>query len=223
MSKFHPADLKSMYEEIPCKTNYTGIYDPEYFWDEYGKAYLNTFSSNGKGTGFDLNIQSILSRIQEIKPKTVLEVGCGFGRNFPYIKANLKCVERLVGIELSKTMIDSSCKYFSMFKEKIDVTLIQGDAKSLPFKDNEFDLIFTHVCLTHIPPKFIPQVTKEISRVAKKWIIHIERWNYLYEHPNNHRWSHCLPPYYRDLGWELWENDVINSDHKTNAITFRKF
>ena len=218
MSDFKPTDLKGMYNERPEKENYAGVYNPESFWDEYGKVYISTF--NGK---FDLNTQHLIARIDKTEPESVLEVGCGFGRNLPFVAENVPSIKRLVGVEFSKTMLERSEYYFNAFEKKYSqIELVNANAKELPFKDDEFDTVYSHVCLTHIPPMDISKVTSEISRVAKKWIIHIERFNFLYEHPNNHRWSHCLPPFYLDKGWDLWENDIIHIAHCTNAIVFKK-
>jgi len=84
----------------------------------------------------------------------------------------------------------------------------------------------THVCLTHIPPQFIGQVTSEISRVTKKWIIHMERYAFMYEHPSQHRWSHLIPPFYIDTQkWDLWEcGPVKKNDYTycTKLMVFRR-
>lgn len=218
MSKFQHSDLKGMHEKEPRKDNYTGIYSPEYFWEDCGKVYASTFNEKT----LTLNTKHLISRIKELKVETVLEVGCGFGRNLPYIAENIPHIKRLVGLEFSKTMIKSSKDYFKLFEKNYNIDIVNANVKDIPFKDNEFDLIYTHVCLTHIPPKDIARATSEISRVAKNWIIHFERWKFLNEHPNNHRWSHNLVPHYIDLGWELHENDVINGKHHTNVIVFKK-
>ncbi len=223
MSEFTVKDIKSIMLE-GTKGDYIGIYNPESFWETYGNIYLGLFDN--KEDNFRLNVQPLISRIYNIKPKSILEVGCGFGRNIPFIKGNVPGIERFVGLEFSKTMLDKSEEYFKVFKSDEfnpnEVELINADARDMPFEDNAFDLVYTHVCLTHIPPKYIKQVTEEIARVSKKWIIHFERFNYMYEHPNQHRWSHCLPPFYLCLDWELWEQDIVNKKHFTNAIVFKK-
>ena len=60
--------------------------------------------------------------------------------------------------------------------------------------------------------------------MAKNTIVHIERFNYEYEHPNPHRWSHLLPPFYLDLGWKIHEYDMLtkNPEHNTKALVLRK-
>ena len=197
------------------KTNYGADYVPENFWKDMGRVYplhfMNadkSYQHEGRGK-IELNIPDLLGRLAALEAKTILEVGCGFGRCLPFVSCNVPGIQRLVGLEFSETMIQQSVGYLAnpIYKDKIKI--VQGDARNIPFKDDEFQLIYTHVCLTHIPPEFIPKVTSEISRVAEKYIVHIERFNYPYEHPNPHRWSHMLVPFYLDLGWYVYEYDLV--------------
>jgi len=225
MSEFTPSNISDSYKDKK-RRNYLGEYNPDSFWLEMGKTYLKTFTADPtirEGTDFKLNIRELVARIYHIRPQTVLEVGCGFGRCMPFVKIACKeTVKKVVGIEFSKSMIEDSKLYLQNYPIKDDLEIIHANAKDLPFKDKEFDLTYTHCCLTHIPPCDIPRVTSEIGRVTKSWIVHVERFRYPYEHPNQHRWSHLLPPYYLDKGWELWDNDVVHEEHYTIVMVFRR-
>ena len=212
------------------KVNYGGEYVPENFWKDMGRIYPLHFMKEDKsyqheGMGkIELNVGDLAGRIRALQARTVLEVGCGFGRCLPFVSSYCNEIERLVGLEFSETMIHQSISYLAnpAYKDKIQV--VQGDARAIPFKDNEFELIYTHVCLTHIPPEFIPRVTSEISRVAEKYIVHVERFNYPYEHPNPHRWSHMLVPFYLDLGWYVYEYDSAGEfpEHQTKVLVLKR-
>ena len=227
MSEFTFWDLEKG-KETNNKVNFTGEYKPKSFWEVYGDYYHRTFSIHGdnKIDGFDLNVPGLLGRLERLPSKRVLEVGCGFGRVMSYIMRNLPKVEEVVGIEHSSTMIKKSKAWFDDLKftkeEKSKIKIINARAQELPFPDKSFDIIYTHVCLTHIPPEDIEQVTKEISRVTRNWIIHIERFAYLYEHPQQHRWSHLLPSFYTKLGWKIHEYDTINEGHDTRVLTLKR-
>jgi SAM-dependent methyltransferase len=233
--EFAPEDIFYMMRDKQ-KIRYLVEYKPETFWKDYGKIYRQLFAFPDKdGTpkkGYNnmhLDMQSILGRLDAIRPESLLEVGCGFGRCLAPIHTAFKDMKRIVGLELSETMIKSSKDFLDNYyrtkkiKDK-PIEIICGEARELPFKDNEFDLILTHACLTHIPPEFLPQVTREISRVAKNWIIHLERFAYMYEHPNPHRWSHCLPPFYLDKGWCVFEYDLVpeHPKHNTKILVLKK-
>lgn len=213
------------------KQNYQGEYNPDEFWRLYGKVYYSMFKPIEKmedkkrpGDRLDLNMFELIPRINPFKPESVLEVGCGFARCLLYVNANCPSVKRLEGIELSPTMIEHAKLHLSKYEHGNEIIVRQGNAADLPYKDGEFDLVYTHVCLTHIPPEFIDRVCGEISRVAKHTIVHLERFKFAHEHPNPHRWSHELAPRYLKLGWKIHEYDTLsdNPDHYTTALTLRK-
>lgn len=234
---FTPYNLSETYSHR-IKENYTGYYEPESFWAEMGKYYLKTFISNSKeesdtkdedefklnskGSRLELNAQQLIARLRALNPIKILEVGCGFGRLIPFIIGNVPSVEELIGVEFSSTMIENSKLYLKHYDTQGKTKIIQGDARDLPFEGKHFDTTYTHVCLTHIPPKYIDKVTREISRVTKKWIVHIERFAYLYEHPNPHRWSHMIIPHYLNLGWKVHEYDEMHKEHKTKILVLKK-
>ena len=205
------------------KINYTATYNPETFWKSMGSWYHTSFGSNDpKRSDIMENIKGIIGRIHEIGDVSqLLEVGCGFGRCMPFILETCKNVKKVTGVEFSPTMIKNSKVYLGKFP-KGGIEIIQGNAKKLPFEDKSFDLVYTHVCLTHIPPKDIPRVTSEISRVARRYILQVERFKFPYEHPSPHRWSHLLAPMYLDLGWEIMEHDVIHKEHDTKVLVLRR-
>jgi len=212
------------------KQNYLGEYIPEKFWSEVGEIYDYYFRDKkgrfiyhgNENNSLTLNLPQIISRINEFQPKSILEVGCGFGRCLPFVMQAISSLEKIVGVEFSPTMIEQSKDYLTTYYRGNEIQIVNGDARVLPFKDKEFELIYTHVCLTHIPPEFIHQVVSEISRVAKDAIVHVERFAFLYEHPNPHRWSHLLPPLYIEKGWKLHEYDNIKKEHETKILVLRR-
>ena len=210
-------------KEIKIKPNPFGEYKPTNFWEEYGKKYRKYFENieDGKAdSSIILNVRDLVSRMVLLKPESVLEVGCGFGRIMPSVVENLKV--DVYGIELSSTMIEESIKYLNGYDKKDKIHIQQAPAQKIPFGDKSFDLVYTHVCLTHIPPKDIPQVVDEICRVASKYIIHIERFWYPYEHSHPHHWSHMLTPLYEARGWESMENTEVHEKHHTKILTMKR-
>lgn len=107
--------------------------------------------------------------MEELKPNTVLEMGCGFGRNLKFLMENLSYQPKLVGFDISESMIRKA-------KEGVNdkVLLGCGDSTSLPFHDQSYDLVFTHATLMHVPEEHIRKAIQELKRVAKKYLILVE-------------------------------------------------
>jgi ubiquinone/menaquinone biosynthesis C-methylase UbiE len=222
VEKFSVKHLNEYYSDVP--TDYVTEYDAGYFWEDLGKRYMNSLAQ--KQTDLEINVKFLLNRLNLIRPEKILEVGCGFGRCLAFVEGNKEGlgIKEVVGLEMSSTMIADQDKFFNLCSEwlKTRPKTVQGKAQEIPFKDQSFDCVYTHVVLTHIPPKDIPLVTKEISRVAKDWIIHIERYVHADEHSAPHRWTHRLVPYYLDLGWEVHEFAEIHKEHNTKLLVLKR-
>jgi len=225
--KFSYEDLKNIYQNK--QWNYNAQYDPDFFWHQLGEHYCETFEDNIENPDtknpFTLNLAALGSRISNLKPKTILEVGCGFGRVLAALEVNksLFDYDKLIGIEFSDTMIEQSKKYYNLVKElKTFPQIIKANARSLPFEDKSFDMVYTHVCLTHIPPEHILDVYRELNRVAGKWIMLIERFNFRYEHSAPHRWSHEHAPYFMKRGWKIKDYAEIHKDHHTKLLLLER-
>jgi ubiquinone/menaquinone biosynthesis C-methylase UbiE len=72
-----------------------------------------------------------------------LDIGCACGQSTAHIK-QLYPRMRVVGLDICKHYLDFARKNFK------DVEWKLGDIRRLPFKKNEFDVIFTHGCLIHV-------------------------------------------------------------------------
>jgi demethylmenaquinone methyltransferase/2-methoxy-6-polyprenyl-1,4-benzoquinol methylase len=89
----------------------------------------------------------------------VLEVGCGTGTNLlPFLGAGCQ----VFGLDLSPAMIARA-------KWKLDgrADLRVGDAASMPYAENRFDLIVAMFTLHEMPARIRPLVLREMVRVLK--------------------------------------------------------
>lgn len=86
---------------------------------------------------------------------TVLDIGCGNGKNMIYGAQRLQ----MVGLEHSKALTDICMKQ--------NLNVLIGDARNLPFKDNTFDAIIMIAVIHHINPSEHIKVLEEIHRVLK--------------------------------------------------------
>ncbi len=73
-----------------------------------------------------------------VKGKSILEIGCGFGRLLEILSKNSK---KVTGIDYSKNLLRIARE---RLKDKKNIELHHMNAKKLDFKDNSFDYV---VCL----------------------------------------------------------------------------
>lgn len=107
------------------------------------------------------------SLLCNLNTKSILEVGCNKGHNLDSIKAAFSKHDLSVethGIEPQKKLCNRP-------------DIICGDAYSLPWADNTFDMVFTSGVLIHIPPYKLSDALSEIHRVSKRYIMAIEYWS----------------------------------------------
>lgn len=127
--------------------------------------------------------------IEKLKPKKVLEVGAGNGFNLFLLASRFPEIE-FWGSELTESGYLASKKFQeqsslpefiesyspepvqskSSFKE---IHFLQANAIDMPFKENEFDLVFTSLALEQME-EVRDQALKEISRISGKHVLMIE-------------------------------------------------
>jgi ubiquinone/menaquinone biosynthesis C-methylase UbiE len=89
----------------------------------------------------------------------VLDVGCGYGMNFPY----LIHAKSITGVDFSSVMLNKARE--TMREAGLKVDLREGDAEALEFPDNSFDAVISTLSTC----SFFNPITalKEIRRVCK--------------------------------------------------------
>lgn len=115
-------------------------------------------------------IELLVDALRRVGAKSVLEVGCGDGNNLALIKAAMP-EARVAGVDISDGRIAFAKKYHA--EHGNDIELQVGNATSLPFADNAFDVTYSLYCLEHLPVEF-PLAVREMLRVASKKAIMIE-------------------------------------------------
>ena len=98
-----------------------------------------------------------------LKGAAILDVGCGLGGPCRMLADEYNC--QATGIDLSHEYIRTAKELSKLVNLENKTTFIQGDATSLPFDDDSFDVIWTQHVQMNIPDK--EKLYSEISRVLK--------------------------------------------------------
>lgn len=123
------------------------------------KAWVDKFISRCPTDDSDAErVRKIVKMIPE-DVSTVLDVGVGGG----YIYKELKRKQSLrrAGIDLSLELV----------KRLDEPAVCVGDARNIPFRDRQFDLVLAADLLEHIKDGSFKKAVSEIKRVSKKYIL----------------------------------------------------
>jgi len=153
----------------------TGKFDRRKFWrDPAASSYTFPFATHCRPEFYlDLDnvtrlVVSTIARYCAPNDASILEIGCGTGRNLVgLVDAGYTNVS---GVEISAKAVAVGREQFPEYKD-IDVQIapIEDIIKSLP----EYDVIYTQGCLMHLPYD-VDWVIDEIKRKAKHLIMTIE-------------------------------------------------
>lgn len=115
--------------------------------------------------GCKLFEKAVSRRLEKMgKENKILEIGCSCGYNLIYLceKYHLEGY----GIDPSREAVNYGND--NIQKAGARVTLIQGSADDLPFREQSFDFVILGFCMYCIDRKYIPRVVSEVDRVLKE-------------------------------------------------------
>lgn len=143
---------------------------PEKYWENYGKyMFLDKFQWDKPET-IKSDREYLCKKILELKPESILEIGCGSGENLNLLREYDSKV-KLAGIDISSSILSYTEKKLKNKQIKL-YKYNQGDP--LPFKTNSFDIVFTSTVLCMCYPDIMNKLREEIKRVSRKYIFHFE-------------------------------------------------
>ena len=123
------------------------------------KLSLNYSKNRQSFTATDKEVFSNILKIGGVKNKSILDFGCGDGvYSVKFIEMGARSV---VGTDTSSEMIKLAKE-----REVKNIKFIKTVGNLLPFKDNQFDIVFSNFVFHHI--KKLESSLVEILRVLKK-------------------------------------------------------
>lgn len=121
----------------------------------WGKGYL---SPGGKS-----EVEKILSG-SRIQGKNILDLGCGSGGVTISLCRDFGA-QKITGIDIEEPVCEIAKKRVEEFDLGKKIKIIRVEPGTLPFNNNEFDIVFSKDSMVHIKNKEL--IIKEISRVLK--------------------------------------------------------
>ncbi|MHB1157914.1 MAG: class I SAM-dependent methyltransferase [Phycisphaerales bacterium] len=96
----------------------------------------------------------------------MLDVGTGNGL-IPLLAAHRIPRSRIVGVDLSRAMLDVAERHRCKSREQHRITFQAADATALPFDDGAFDVVFSNTILHHLPTPRAERMLVECWRVLR--------------------------------------------------------
>ena len=134
--------------------------DVKRIWNACGEAF-DRFTSAADSFSDNVERPAIELLIGSVKGQRVLELGCGSG---PYSVWLAERGAKVVGLDLSLTMISLAQERAK--KQNLEADFRVADIRDpLPFKDADFDLIFSATALHYVDD--LGATIREVARVMK--------------------------------------------------------
>lgn len=146
-------------------------YDYRTFWLEEGRKETPDTS----GELFRAHEHELLVLLRRLRPVTVLELGCGWGRIARLILENVPSVELYTGFDLSPERVAIARKTGFQRRARFGVgDLLQLDVHIDP--RTRFDLVLAVEVLMHIPPARLLDAVDVMVRHSKKHLVSVDWW-----------------------------------------------
>jgi pseudaminic acid biosynthesis-associated methylase len=127
------------------------------FGDEYVARNLDA------GEGREAFWYALLERLE---PSSVLEIGCNVGANIRWIVDRVP-PKQVFGVDINESAL-------ATIRQRFAVNAVWSPARRLPFRDREFELVFTAGVLIHQPEATLPLVMAEAVRTARTYVLALE-------------------------------------------------
>ncbi len=150
-------------------------YNPSEYWHERGKIYKKNFRYDKNKR---VQEEFLIAHLNNISGsfKSVLELGCGFGRITQLLLTNYNNITEYLAVDISPDQIENAKSLLSStnkLSQQVKLDFLVSDIQSLRL-DKQYDLVILSEVLLHILPTEIDSVIKKLITLSKKHIINID-------------------------------------------------
>jgi SAM-dependent methyltransferase len=195
-------------------------YNPSEYWRERGKVYKKNFRYNKNKR---LQEEFLIAHLNGISEsfKSVLELGCGFGRITQLLLTNYRNITEYLAVDISPDQIENAKSLLSSTKlpnNQVKLDFLVSDIQSLKL-DKEYDLVILSEVLLHILPTEINSIIKKLITLSKKHIINIDWYE---EHPPRKQAPHNFIHQYEEIYKKYTEPSTTTTIIKRIPIKRKK-
>ena len=159
--------LKRTLQDRPLLARHILYRSPHWYWEQRGG--IDYFLEQEAQPARTACSEFIAAQIARYEPQSLLELGCGYGKQLASLRACTRVP--LVGADWCRSQLALAASYLRSYA---NIGLVQADALRLPFPDKSFDVVMTSAVLLHHPPPQSDVMRREICRVGRRLAIHNE-------------------------------------------------
>jgi SAM-dependent methyltransferase len=119
-------------------------------YDQLAEAYWD----GTRDHDVNQNYAALLDALEGDPPYSILDLGCGPGRDLRYFRS---LGHDVVGL-------DGSTEFVAMARSYSECEVLQQDFLAMELPESRFDGIFANASLFHVPSQELPRVLAELSR-----------------------------------------------------------
>jgi SAM-dependent methyltransferase len=144
-------------------TGFTRWYDAEQLrqisevtiahYDRFAEAYRE----GTRDHDVDQNYAALLGAIEGDPPYSILDLGCGPGRDLRYFRS----------LGHDAVGLDGSTEFVAMARSYSGCDVLQQDFLAMELPESRFDGIFANASLFHVPSQELPRVLLELFKTLK--------------------------------------------------------
>ncbi len=124
---------------------------------EHYDVHAETFWQGTRGHDVGQNIAALLQHIESAPPCTILDLGCGPGRDLKVFAA----------LGHTVTGVEGAARFVAMARAYSGCTVWQQDFLQLDLPPQHFDGVFANAVLFHVPAQELPRVLGDLHATLK--------------------------------------------------------
>ncbi|MBI3313353.1 MAG: class I SAM-dependent methyltransferase [Candidatus Omnitrophica bacterium] len=180
--------------------------DPKRYWgDRGGDQYFQEQEAVQART---LRSQFITTELKKYPFQTLLEIGCGYGKQLKNLYGSGKTI---VGCDFSRPQLLKAREYCA----GLDLKLIEADGSQIPLKSKSFDLVFSSAVILHNDYKKAQRMIAEMIRLSRKFIAHNEDTDVTFS-----RYGYDMKKTYEKLGFKIHQSCQIPCANQPEITQF---
>lgn len=143
--------------------------------EKWGNYYSSKYSIGMYISNIILHLPYLI-KIIIIKPKKILEIGCGTATHTIFLSYFLPSTYFVI-LDKNNNILKNAEKNIKKLKRK-NITIKKSNVFSLPFKKDSFDLIISQGLLEHFDNKKMIDLIKESLRISKEILFSVPSQSY---------------------------------------------